>query len=66
MVDMFFYRDPEEVDKEQQDAAAAKLSALQPEDTTAGANLDWDVSAPLNPGLAAADGMLLAQLFWNA
>jgi len=63
MVDMFFYRDPEEVEKEQQDAAAAKLSALQPEDTTAGANLDWDVSAPLNPGLAAADG---AGLDWAA
>jgi small subunit ribosomal protein SAe len=57
MVDMFFYRDPEEVEKEQQEAAAAKLGASQPEDAPAGATLDWDVSAPLNPGLAAADGM---------
>jgi len=62
MVDMFFYRDPEEVDKEQQDAAAAKLGTL-PDDAAAGATLDWDVSAPLNPGLAAADG---ATLDWAA
>jgi small subunit ribosomal protein SAe len=66
MVDMFFYRDPEEVDKEQQDAAAAKLGASQPEDAAAGATLDWDVSAPLNPGLAAADGTSLAQTLPHA
>jgi len=63
MVDMFFYRDPEEVDKEQQDAAAAKLTASQPEDATPGAALDWDVSAPLNPGTATAGG---AGLDWAA
>jgi len=61
MVDMFFYRDPEEVDKEQQEAAAAKLAAAQPEEATAA--LDWDASAPLNPGLAATDG---AALDWAA
>lgn len=59
MVDMFFYRDPEEVDKEQQEAAAAKLAAAQPDEAGTGAALDWDPSAPLNPGLAAADGKMI-------
>lgn len=61
MVDMFFYRDPEEVDKEQQEIAAAKLAASQPEE--AAAVLDWDASAPLNPGQAAADGALSTHIF---
>lgn len=46
MVDMFFYRDPEEVEKEQAEAAAAKAAALAAtEEPASGAGLDWDVSA---------------------
>ncbi|KAF8320704.1 ribosomal protein S2 [Clavulina sp. PMI_390] len=62
MVDMFFYRDPQEIEDEQKEAAAAKLAAAAPEESAA-ANLDWDASAPLNPGLVAADG---AGLDWAA
>jgi len=55
MVDMFFYRDPEEVEKEQQETAEAKA-----EDT---AFAKWDVgSAPqagaINPGLVETSGAL--------
>jgi small subunit ribosomal protein SAe len=55
MVDMFFYRDPEEVEKEQQETAEAKT-----EDATFA---KWDVgSAPqagaINPGLVEASGTL--------
>lgn len=49
MVDMFFYRDPEEADKEQ----AEKEAAAKIEEAPATGALDWDASAPLNPGLAA-------------
>lgn len=52
MVDMFFYRDPEEVEKEAQEAAAAKLAAATSDEPAQGAGLDWDASAPLQPGLA--------------
>lgn len=59
MVDMFFYRDPEEVEKQQQDEAAAKAAAatVEPE---AGVT-DWDTTAApaaggINPGLVAGDG----------
>jgi small subunit ribosomal protein SAe len=60
MVDMFFYRDPEEVEKEQQEAAAAKALAAagsaQVDDAAAGS--DWAVSGAgaagsINPALAA-------------
>ncbi|PPQ93835.1 hypothetical protein CVT25_013544 [Psilocybe cyanescens] len=59
MVDMFFYRDPEEVEKQQQEEAQAKL-ALQQGDVEAAAPLnEWDVtSGPaggnINPALAGA------------
>jgi len=51
MVDMFFYRDPEEVEKEQQEAAAEKTATVE----DAGFS-KWDVgSAPqaggINPAL---------------
>ncbi len=52
MVDLFFYRDPEEVEKEQQEAAAAK-AALEEPVATGGGGLDWDASVPIQPGLAA-------------
>jgi small subunit ribosomal protein SAe len=58
MVDMFFYRDPEEVEKEQQDAAAATALAAQ-EDAIPSSS--WEVSGAaqagsINPGLAAGIG----------
>jgi small subunit ribosomal protein SAe len=58
MVDMFFYRDPEEVEKEQADAAAAKAAALAGPEETVAANLDWDPSSA-----PAVDG---ANLDWAA
>jgi small subunit ribosomal protein SAe len=61
MVDMFFYRDPEEVEKQQQDEAQAKLSATAGEAEVAPGITEWDVSsAPqagsINPALVAGDG----------
>jgi small subunit ribosomal protein SAe len=63
MVDMFFYRDPEEVEKQQQEEAAAKIAAQQGvEADSAQVGLsEWDVSsAPqagsINPALVAQDG----------
>ena len=50
MVDLFFYRDPEEVEKELQDAAAAKAALDEP---VATGGLDWDASVPIQPGLTA-------------
>ncbi|VDB92180.1 unnamed protein product [Peniophora sp. CBMAI 1063] len=62
MVDMFFYRDPEEVEKQQQEEAEAKkaLAAGEAEPT---AVTEWDVggaSAPggINPALVAQEGGL--------
>merc|ERR1719336_1010300 len=58
MVDMYFYRDPEEAEKEEQAALEAKAEAQQPagEAFAAGyqynADDDWD--APPAPGAAAA------------
>ncbi|KAF8552201.1 40S ribosomal protein S0 [Imleria badia] len=58
MVDMFFYRDPEEVERQQQEEAQAKLAAAEPEGPTGLS--EWDVtSAPqagaINPTLVAGD-----------
>ncbi|KAF8971110.1 ribosomal protein S2, flavodoxin-like domain-containing protein [Flammula alnicola] len=63
MVDMFFYRDPEEVEKQQQEEAQAKLAAQQGAEVEAPAGLsEWDVtSAPaggINPALAGEGGAL--------
>ncbi|KAG8720774.1 structural constituent of ribosome [Ceratobasidium sp. 394] len=59
MVDMFFYRDPEEVEKEQQEAAAAKAAAsagVVDENPTQLAT-DWDAAgAGVNAGVAAVTG----------
>lgn len=60
MVDMFFYRDPEEVEKQQQEEAAAKAGATAGETAEAPIN-EWDpTGAPaaggINPALAAGDG----------
>ncbi|KAI9453788.1 ribosomal protein S2, flavodoxin-like domain-containing protein [Lactarius psammicola] len=60
MVDMFFYRDPEEVEKQQQEEAAAKATAAG--ETSAEPVTEWDVpSAPvaggINPALATDGGI---------
>jgi small subunit ribosomal protein SAe len=60
MVDMFFYRDPEEVDKQQQEEAQAKAAAAGG-DASVEPVTEWDVApAPavggINPALAAQDG----------
>ena len=57
MVDMFFYRDPEEVEKQQQEDAAARATTQQGEPEAP--VTEWDVgSAPLgiNPALAQDGG----------
>jgi len=67
MVDMFFYRDPEEVEKEQQEAAAAKAAAANPvgdENPTQFAG-DWDAAgAGVNAGVAAVTAE--SGLEWSA
>ncbi|KAF7322618.1 40S ribosomal protein S0 [Mycena chlorophos] len=62
MVDMFFYRDPEEVDKQQKEEAEAKAAALAGGVEEA-APAEWDVGgAPaagaINPGLVSDGGAL--------
>ncbi|GLB37695.1 putative required for the assembly and or stability of the 40S ribosomal subunit [Lyophyllum shimeji] len=61
MVDMFFYRDPEEVEKQQQEEAAAKLAAAQGAGESAVEQ--WDVPGAaqvggINPALAQDGGAL--------
>ncbi|KAJ7049922.1 40S ribosomal protein S0 [Mycena amicta] len=64
MVDMFFYRDPEEVEKQQKDEADAKAAALQGSAAVEeSAPTEWDVGgAPaagaINPGLVGDGGAL--------
>jgi len=63
MVDMFFYRDPEEVEKQQQEEAAAKQALLVGDAEPAAVGGDWDVSAApaaggINPGLVSQEGGL--------
>jgi len=56
MVDMFFYRDPEEVEKQQQEEAAAKLAAQQGAEDAAPAS-EWDVgTGGVNPALVQDGG----------
>jgi len=60
MVDMFFYRDPEEVERQQQEEAQSKVQAPIEVPSDLGAT-GWDpTSAPqaggINPGLVAQDG----------
>lgn len=67
MVDMFFYRDPEEVEKQQQEEAAAKLAAQQGDVSEPQAAPEWDVgggqAGNINPALVAEGG---AGLDWSA
>ncbi|KAF5381131.1 hypothetical protein D9757_009418 [Collybiopsis confluens] len=67
MVDMFFYRDPEEVEKQQQEEQAAKLATVQGEEPQAGAD-QWDVASgpqagSINPALVSQEG---GNLDWAA
>jgi small subunit ribosomal protein SAe len=58
MVDMFFYRDPEEVEKEAQEAAAAKaLEAAGADDAAAPAPDSWDAGVGAGTAAAAAGGL---------
>ncbi|KAJ7140492.1 40S ribosomal protein S0 [Mycena crocata] len=61
MVDMFFYRDPEEVEKQQKEEAEAKAAALQGTEEPAAAT-EWDVggaqAGAINPGLVSDGGAL--------
>lgn len=63
MVDMFFYRDPEEVEKEQQEASAKAIPGA-PEESTQVAG-DWDAAGTgVNPGIATVTAD--AGLEWSA
>jgi small subunit ribosomal protein SAe len=60
MVDMFFYRDPEEVEKQQKEEAEAKALALAGTEEPAQA-AEWDVgggpqAGAINPGLVSDGG----------
>ncbi|PCH35838.1 40S ribosomal protein S2 [Wolfiporia cocos MD-104 SS10] len=66
MVDMFFYRDPEEVEKQQQEEAQAKAAAAAGE-AEVPVN-EWDTTAAptaggINPGLVAGES---GALDWSA
>ena len=61
MVDMFFYRDPEEVERQQQEEAQSKAQTVGIEEPDTLAPAAWDTtSAPqaggINPGLVAQEG----------
>ncbi len=56
MVDMFFYRDPEEVEKQQQEEAQAKLAAQQGETEVNTGLSEWDVPSGPTGGIAALAG----------
>lgn len=68
MVDMFFYRDPEEVERQQQEEAQSKTQAVVVEQPENLGPAVWDpTSAPqaggINPGLVAQEG---GALDWSA
>ncbi|EIM82876.1 40S ribosomal protein S2 [Stereum hirsutum FP-91666 SS1] len=63
MVDMFFYRDPEEVEKQQQEEAQARAAASGEAEGEAAGVSEWDVnSAPqaggINPAVVQEGGAL--------
>lgn len=64
MVDMFFYRDPEEVEKQQQEEAQARAAASGEAEGEAAGVSEWDVnSAPqaggINPAVVQEGGTSL-------
>lgn len=60
MVDMFFYRDPEEVERQQQEEAQSKSQPLVEPADTIGPTVWESTSAPqaggINPALVSQDG----------
>lgn len=63
MVDMFFYRDPEEVERQQQEEAQAKLAPT--EEAQGGGQTEWD--APSAAPVGAIDPTLVSgSLDWAA
>lgn len=71
MVDMFFYRDPEEVEREQQEAALAKQAAsAAAADTVVEQTMDFAVDGAgaggVNPAVAANLAAGTEQVDWNA
>ena len=54
MVDMFFYRDPEEVEKQQQEEAQSKALPAEAAEEPVGLP-DWDASVPQAGPVAALD-----------
>ena len=58
MVDMFFYRDPDEIEKQQQEELTNKNAAIAA-GAEAGENAEWDTAAApggINPALATVEG----------
>ncbi|KAM0789576.1 structural constituent of ribosome [Microbotryomycetes sp. NB124-2] len=69
MVDMFFYRNPEEVERDQEAAALAKAEAEAPaaEEQQAPAAADWEVSGAQSGAVAAAATLPTAEgIDWAA
>jgi len=67
MVDMFFYRDPDEAAQQDQDAAAAKAGAIEGEQAVPEWNVDGNVVGPtLAAGQAAVPGQIDSGLDWAA
>lgn len=70
MVDMFFYRDPEEIEREQAEAAQAKLAASQEANALALDEPDFAIEGAgaggVNPSVAANLGASGEQVDWSA
>jgi len=66
MVDMFFYRDPEEVEKQQQEEAQAKLAAAAGDEVAQPGTSEWEVSS--GPQAGAINPTLVGEgaLDWSA
>lgn len=64
MVDMFFYRDPEEVEKQQQEEAQSK--ALAAGETQDEAAQEWDVTAAPQAGSINPAVLESGALDWSA
>lgn len=65
MVDMFFYRDPEEVEKQQQEEAQNKANAAGEQETGA-ANAEWDNTAAPAAGAINPAVLESGNLDWSA
>ncbi|EJD02566.1 ribosomal protein S2 [Fomitiporia mediterranea MF3/22] len=65
MVDMFFYRDPEEVEKQQQEEVQNKANAAGEQETGA-ANAEWDNTAAPAAGAINPAVLESGNLDWSA